>query len=263
MAELAQQQGGVGVEARAGAVGASLGDLSASAQEPLAARVQSAADRIRDLLANGADASREDRRFVGNLIVDALKSATVDSAELLEQQLDAGAFDGLRDQRGADVKAAVVETLVGFGYPYALRISPEALSHWRQATGDADSSGDGWLVWFAVLAGAGLLEGILVPAASRSADELMGPLLFHVAVLVGLAILGRVPWIGGLFRVLLVLAALFTLFAGGLTAILLLSSSHEWQVIAALPTLALGVSGLFLARVPPSTTSDDGPATNT
>jgi len=69
------------------------------------------------------------------------------TADRLEQLLSSGALAPIRGPDGRSARAVAVDRLLSLGYPYALEVTPEDLTHWRaERPSGAASDGRGLAV---------------------------------------------------------------------------------------------------------------------
>jgi hypothetical protein len=142
-------------------------------------------------------------------------------ADLLLHLLESGLLEGLVERGGRTCRSVAVESLTGFGFPYALEVRPEDLDHLREWTrrrrGPAVPPG----VWPAGVLGGGFVgQWWALPLEEASEVGGLGPLL---VVLMGLALMGLMMALlaperspsrrAGLF--VLLLLSLVEVFLGG------------------------------------------------
>jgi hypothetical protein len=68
------------------------------------------------------------------------------TADRLEALLSSGALATVRGADGSSARAVAVERLLALGYPYALEVAPEDLTHWREERPSGATDGRGLAV---------------------------------------------------------------------------------------------------------------------
>ena len=111
--------------------------------------------------APGADAGA--RRVLLERLAQLDLGAPRATADRLEQLLAGGALAPIRGPDGTSARAVAVDRLLALGYPYALEVSPEDLSHWRAER--PSEAGDGRGLAVLVVSGAVCLSlwGVSTP----------------------------------------------------------------------------------------------------
>ncbi|MFY0564741.1 hypothetical protein ACN28E_12875 [Archangium lansingense] len=145
-----------------------------------------------------AAATEAERALVAgklNQALDALAAGrgSREAADLLHQLLESGQLAGLEEAGGRTCRAAAIEALTKFGFPYALEVRPEDLAWLRDETGDAQVS-----PWAPTMAGTVLVAGIVAQwvLPSLMGEPLRGSVL-PLTLLMGLMLMTLVPGVLG------------------------------------------------------------------